>query len=36
MGAVPDQDRLTKETLDDNGEETSLFIYKYTYDCSKS
>ena len=31
-----DQDRLTKETLDDNGEETSLFIYKYTYDCSKS
>jgi YD repeat-containing protein len=31
-----DQDRLTKETLEDNGEETSLFIYKYTYDCSKS
>ena len=30
------QDRLTKETIEDNREETSLFIYTYTYDCSKS
>jgi YD repeat-containing protein len=31
-----DQDRLTKQTQEDNGEESSLFIFTYTYDCAKS